>query len=156
MLVLGHVASDRVDAERKTRAAIDSGAGLDRFRRIIEQQGGDPRVVDDYNRLPSAPHGHLVRASRDGFVTRLDAELVGRASVALGAGRDRIEDPVDHGVGIIVAARPGDALRAGAPVLELRYRDRAKLDAAVALAERAIEIGDTRPAPRPLVVDEVH
>ena len=55
MLVLGRVAADRADAEARVRAAIAAGAGLDRFRRIIENQGGDPRVVDDYGRLPSAP-----------------------------------------------------------------------------------------------------
>ena len=55
MLVLGGVASDRAAAAQQVRNAIASGAGLERFRRIIERQGGDPRVVDDYARLPSAP-----------------------------------------------------------------------------------------------------
>ena len=57
-------------------------------------------------------------------MTAVNAELVGRASVALGAGRDRVEDPVDPAVGIMVIAKPGDAVRAGAPVLELHFRDR--------------------------------
>jgi pyrimidine-nucleoside phosphorylase len=156
MLVLGGAARDRADAERKAKSAIDSGAGLDRLRRIIEQQGGDPRVVDDYTRLPSAPGRHMVCAARDGFLTKLDAELVGRASVALGAGRDRVEDPVDPAVGIVVTAKPGEEVKKGAPVLELHYRDPAKLDAALALTARAIEIGEARPPDRPIFVDEVH
>ena len=61
---------------------------LDRFRRIIEGQGGDAHVVDDYSRLPAAPSRHMLTAGRTGYLTRLDAELVGRASVVLGAGRD--------------------------------------------------------------------
>jgi pyrimidine-nucleoside phosphorylase len=155
MLLLGGVAGDRADALRRVRDAIASGAGLDRFSQIIEQQGGDARVVDDYSRLPSAPSREVVRAPGGGWLARLDAELVGRASVALGAGRDRVEDPIDPGVGIMVLAKPGTQLCAGDPVLELHYRNRARLDDALALAARAMVIGDRPPASRPLVVGEV-
>jgi pyrimidine-nucleoside phosphorylase len=155
MLVLGKVADDRGAAERRVRDAIASGAGLERFRRIVEFQGGDPRVLDDYQRLPHVSDLHAVAAKRDGYVTRLDAELVGRASVALGAGRDRVEDPVDPAVGIMVIAKPGDAVRAGDPVLQMHFRDRARLEIAVALASEAITIGDERPAPGRLIVGEV-
>src|SRR4029079_14793245 len=92
MLVLGKVADDIADADMQVRRAIESGAGLDRFRRIIENQGGDPKVVDDYARLPQAPPGEMVTAARGGYVARLDAESIGRASVTIGAGRDRVED----------------------------------------------------------------
>jgi pyrimidine-nucleoside phosphorylase len=156
MLVLARVADDLVDGEDQARDAIASGAGLERFRQIVAQQGGDPRIVDDYKRLPSAPERHIVGAPRAGFLTRLDAELVGRASVGLGAGRDRVEDPVDPGVGILVAAKPGEELAEGDPILELHYRDRGRLDQAIALARRAIEMGDERPAARSLIVGEVH
>jgi pyrimidine-nucleoside phosphorylase len=156
MLVLAGVAADRVDGERRIRAAIASGAGLDRFRRIVEAQGGDPHVVDDYARLPAAPARHVMPADRTGIVTRIDAELIGRASVALGAGRNRIEDRIDPAVGILVAAKPGDAVHLGDPVLEIHYRDRTHLDGALALAGRAIAIGDARTAAMPLILGEVH
>ena len=150
MLVLGRVAADRADAERQVRGAIASGAGLDRFRRIIEAQGGDPRVVDDYSRLPPGARAPCSSAQAvPAIVSRLDAELVGRASVALGAGRDRVEDPVDPAVGIMVRAKPGTEVRAGDPVLEMHYRDGARLDAALALATRAVTIHDERPRARP-------
>jgi pyrimidine-nucleoside phosphorylase len=155
MLVLGKVADDRATAERRVRDAIVSGAGLERFRRIVEFQGGDPRVLDDYQRLPHVSDLHAVYAARDGYVTSLDAQLVGRASVALGAGRDRVEDPVDAAVGIMVIAKPGDEVRAGDPVLQLHFRDRARLESAIPLAMQAITIGDERPAPRRLIVGEV-
>jgi pyrimidine-nucleoside phosphorylase len=155
MLVLGKVADDRAGAERQVRHAIASGTGLERFRQIVELQGGDPRVVDDYQRLPHVSDVHVVAASRDGYVTRLDAELVGRASVGLGAGRDRVDDPVDPAVGIMVIARPGDEVRAGDPVLEMHYRDRARLETAVRLASEAVTIGDERPAAGRLIVGEV-
>jgi thymidine phosphorylase len=155
LLVLSGVEATPEAADRRVRGALASGAGVETFARIIENQGGDPRVVDDYGRLPRAPARHVVTAPRDGYLTDLDAELVGRASVSLGAGRDRVDEPVDPGVGILVKAKPGDAVRAGDAILELWYRDRAKLDAARALASSAIAIGDSRPAARPLVVGEV-
>ena len=88
-------------------------------------------------------------------MTALDAGLVGRASVMLGAGRDRAEDPVDPAVGIVLLAKPGQQVSAGDGVLELHYRDRARLDQALALAERALVIDAVPPPPAPLVVDEV-
>jgi pyrimidine-nucleoside phosphorylase len=156
MLVLGRVADDLADGERQIRDAIGSGAGLERFRRLIEHQGGDPLVVDDYRRFPAAPGRHVIGAPCAGFLVTLDAEFVGRASVALGAGRDHVEDPVDPAVGIVAVAKPGDQLGAGDPVLDLHYRHRGRLDAAVALAKRAIVIGDRRPPSRPLIVGDVH
>ena len=74
----------------------------------------------------------------------------------LGAGRDRVEDPVDHAVGIMVMAKPGDQLSIGDAVLELHYRDAAKRDRALELANRAFTIGDQRPAARAVIVGEVH
>ncbi len=156
LLVLGRVADDRAGGEAAVRDAIASGAGLDRFRRIIEAQGGDPRVVDDYSRFPAAPERHVVAAPRTGFLTKLDAALVGRASVELGVGRDRVDDAIDPGVGIMMLAKPGDEVRAGDPVLELRYRHRPRLETAVALVAQAIEIGDQPLAAQPLLLGEVH
>ena len=155
MLVLGGVARDRPEAEQQARRAIASGAGLDKLRQMIETQGGDPRIVDDYARLPCAAGRHLVSADRAGYVNRIDAELVGRASVALGAGRDRVEDAVDHAVGIVVKVKPGDPVRAGDAMLDMHYRTRPTLDAALALAARAVTIRDERPAASPLIVAEV-
>jgi thymidine phosphorylase len=155
MLVLGKVADDLADADRRAREAIRTGAALERFRQIVEAQSGDPRVVDDYSRLPQAPRRNVVEAERRGYVTRLDAELIGRASNALGAGRDRVEDPVDPAVGISIRATVRDAVSPGDPLLELHYRDRARLQTALALASQAIAIGDDRPPRTPLIVGEV-
>jgi len=155
MLVLGGVAADRAEATRTVRGAIASGAGLEKFRQIVAHQGGDPKVVDDYSRLPHAPSRQFVSAGQTGYVEVLDAELVGRASVMLGAGRDRVEDPVDPAVGIMVLAKPGDQVAAGDPVLELHYRDPARRDQALALLSRAIVIGETSPTWRPVLVGEV-
>jgi pyrimidine-nucleoside phosphorylase len=155
MLVLGGAAPSREAGAATVRQAIASGAGLDRFRRIVEHQGGDPRVVDDYTRLPSAPARQAIPAPRAGFVTYVDAELVGRASVVLGAGRDTVDAGVDPGVGIIVAATEGDEVGSGDPIFELHYRDQSKLPHASEMLSRAFAIGATPPAARRLIVGEV-
>jgi pyrimidine-nucleoside phosphorylase len=155
LLVLGRVAATSADARRMAQRAIDSGAALERFGRIIEVQGGDRRVVDDVSLLPHVEQRHVVKAERSGYLTRMDAELVGRASVALGAGRDRVEDPVDPAVGILVNAKPGASVRTGDPLLEVIYRDDDRLDRAKQLLTRAIVIEDAPPPARPLILGEV-
>jgi pyrimidine-nucleoside phosphorylase len=155
MLLMGDVASDPSDAKRRVEDAIASGAGLERFRQVVETQGGDPASLDDYSRLPRAPHRHVVRAPREGFLSGLDAQLVGRASVALGAGRDRVDDVIDPGVGIMVLAALGSPVRSGDGILELHYRDRGRLESALPLAERAVLITVDARARRPLVLDRI-
>ena len=155
MLLLGGIAADRPDAERRVRHAIASGAALARFQSIVESQGGDPRVVDNYGRLPTASGQHPVRAGRSGYVTALDAELIGRASVALGAGRDRVDDAVDPAVGITVVAGIGHRVSGGDPVLTLHYRTEARLDAALPLARSAIHVGDESPGTRPFILASI-
>ena len=155
MVRLAGLAADDAEATRKARVALDSGAALEVFRKCIEQQAGDPRVLDDYRRLPTAPHTAFVAASRAGYVTGLDAERIGVASVLLGAGRARTEDAVDHAVGVIVRARPGDAVRTGDTIFEVHYRDEEKLAAARPLLEGAIGIADAPPPAQELVLEEI-
>jgi pyrimidine-nucleoside phosphorylase len=155
MVQAAGLARDRADAEAQVRAALASGAGVEKWREIVEHQGGDPRTVDDYNLMPSVPTRHLVRAERAGYVSVLNAELVGRATVALGAGRSRVDDVVDPAVGAMVMAHPGDLVSKGDPIVELHYRREPELRAAVEVISRAIEISDAPPAVLPLIVEEV-
>jgi thymidine phosphorylase len=153
MLLLGGVAADLVQAEAKVRGALASGRGLEKLRAIIARQGGDPRVVDDYRLLPAAPLRALVRASRAGYVVGLDAELIGRATMLLGAGRDRVEDVIDPAVGAVVLAPPGRQVSGGEPVLEVHYRDPGRLQAALELFDRACAIGDAPPPEQPQILE---
>ncbi len=155
LLRLGGLAATDAEAEAKVRAALASGRGVEKFRQIIARQGGDPRVIDDYARLPAAPHRRVVEADRTGFVASLDAELVGRATMLLGAGRDRVEDTIDPAVGAVVRVKPGDAVRPGQPILELHYREAGQLDAALALVRAACVIADGPPAPQPLILETI-
>jgi pyrimidine-nucleoside phosphorylase len=155
MLVLAGLAADMTQAEAGVRRALASGEGLERFRRMVAQQGGNPRIVDDYALLPSAPGSRVLKAPRAGYVASLDAFLVGRASMLLGAGRDKASDLIDPGVGITVRAKPGEPVNAGDAVLELRFRTERFLADAAQLAASAFVIADTPPASFPLIVDEI-
>ncbi|NUR55040.1 MAG: thymidine phosphorylase, partial [Acidobacteria bacterium] len=98
MLIVAGVETDGARAQQRVRAAIADGSGFEKLKQIVANQGGDPRVIDDPTRMPSAPDRDGVQAARDGFVAAIDAELVGRAAVLLGAGRDRLDAAIDPGV----------------------------------------------------------
>jgi len=150
MLVLAGLASE-ADAEAAARRTLASGAALEKMQQLIEAQGGDPRIVDDYRRLPQAARRCAIQAAHDGYVDRLRAELVGRASMALGAGRRRIDDPIDHAAGVLVLKAPGESVRAGEAVLELLYNDDEGIAEASALAYEAIRLSSVPPPSRPVI-----
>jgi thymidine phosphorylase len=93
---------------------LKDGSAMDVWRRMISAQGGDPDAA-----LPVAREHEVIRADVDGVVTRMDAMGVGIAAWRLGAGRARKEDPVSAGAGILLHAKPGDRVVAGAPLMTL-------------------------------------
>jgi pyrimidine-nucleoside phosphorylase len=155
MLVLSGLAPERAAATDRVRRALSSGAGLEKFREIVANQGGDPLVVDDYSRLPAAPDRDLIAASRDGVVVAMRAEGVGRAAVGLGAGRDRLDAVIDPAVGFMIVAPVGTRVKTGDPIIEIHHRNGHGLADARRLLEAAIQIGDAPVAARPLVLDRI-
>jgi pyrimidine-nucleoside phosphorylase len=155
MLVVAGVARDRADAAARCRRALDSGEALERLKAIIERQGGNPRVIDEYGLMPHAPAEHIINADIDGFVTDLDAGSIGRAVVMLGGGRDKVDDEIDPAVGIMIPATVGDAVRAGDPVVRVQYRSKARLEDALPLLMEAVRIGASPRPMAPLIIDEV-
>jgi pyrimidine-nucleoside phosphorylase len=141
------------EAENQVREALARGHGLEKFRHMVERQGGDGRVVDEPGRLPSAPRSMLIHADRTGFVIDVQAEQVGRACVLLGAGRQRAGDPIDPAVGVMVTARRGERVQAGGALAEIHYRDTEHLEEALAGLRDAWKIGDEEPVQKPLVLD---
>ncbi|HKB02276.1 MAG TPA: thymidine phosphorylase [Gemmataceae bacterium] len=156
MVRLGGLAKTDPEAEAKVRSALTSGAGLEKFRRIVEQQGGDPRIADDHDRLPRAPKTMSIKAEWAGYVTDLHAERIGVGAVLLGAGRNRAEDKVDHAVGVVVQAHVGERVKAGDAILEVLYRDETTLAAAMPVLRKAVTVADEEPAARALVLGEVN
>jgi pyrimidine-nucleoside phosphorylase len=155
MVVMSGIEPDLARATNRVRQVLSSGAGLEKFREIIANQGGDPRVVDDYGRLPGAPDRDVVTASRDGVIVAMRAEGVGRAAVGLGAGRDRLDATIDPAVGFMIVAPVGAAVKAGDPIVEIHHRNGHGLADARRLLEAAIQIGDAPVAERPLVLDRI-
>jgi len=155
MLILGGVAADRAEARSQLDSVIASGAALDVFAKVIEAQGGDPRVLDDQSIFPSAEHEFVVVAEKAGFVERCDALAVGRSAVRLGAGRQAKEDDVDPGVGISVRAKVGDEVAAGDTLATVRYNTDHQLAACLPVLETAWVLSDEQQSPHNLILGEV-
>jgi pyrimidine-nucleoside phosphorylase len=142
----------REEALAQAAEAIDRGAALERFRAMIQAQGGDPRVVDDPEGvLPRAPVREPMLADRSGVLVAVEAEEIGLASVGLGAGRLRKGDPVDPAVGIVVHPKIGDRLEVGAPIGEVHARDREAAAEATGRVLAAMDVADGPVQPPPLV-----
>jgi pyrimidine-nucleoside phosphorylase/thymidine phosphorylase len=154
MLLLGGAAPDRAAARARVAAAIADGRGLAKLEEIVRAQGGDPRALSDPERLPRAPRAWEVAAPSAGFVQAIDGEALGRAAVALGAGRARVEDRVDPAVGLVVRRRIGDRVERGEPLCTVHEGDRSEPRArAAARIEAAFHIGAGVVAPPPLVLE---
>ena len=147
--------TDPITARQAVRRAIDSGAALDKFRQMIEQQGGDPWICDDMLRLPLSPMQTNVRAPRSGYVAALDAHQIGTGSTILGAGRNRASDHIDHAVGVHILAPVGSLVRVGDPILEIHWFDEDKFTRAMPFFEQSIRIGDEAGTMPDLIVEEV-
>jgi pyrimidine-nucleoside phosphorylase len=155
MVILAGVEHDPQTAEARVEDAFTSGRALQTLSRMIERQGGNPRVVDDYGLMPSAPDRAIVAAARSGFVTKMAALAIGRAAHVLGAGRSTVGEPVDHGVGAVTLGHVGDQVREGQPLIELHHRGGRGLDEAMTLGRSAVVIDDRPPARRAKILDEV-
>ncbi len=140
------------DGRARAERALDSGEALERFREMVRAQGGDPHVVDDpWAILPRASVVRPIVADRSGTLVTTDAEEIGRASVALGAGRVRKGDPIDPSAGIVMRAKIGDRLSRGEPIGEVHAHDEDGAEAAAARVLTAITLDD-RPVEPPALV----
>ena len=130
MLVLGQRAPDLETGRRMAEKALADGSAFERFRVLVEAQGGDLAYVDDPERLVKAKLIEQVPAPRSGYLSRIHARLIGEAAVVLGAGRARKGDPVDHAVGFIIQHEVGDRVDQGQPLFTIHADDPAKLEEA--------------------------
>lgn len=155
MLVAGGVAVDRETALDRCRAAIASGAALERFRGVVVAQGGDGNVCDDPEAvLPRATRSETLRAERAGYVMRLRAAAVGQAAMLLGAGRATVDDRIDPAAGVVLRHKVGEPVAAGDVLAELHFNPphAASVPAAVGLLREAIVVGDNAPASQPRIL----
>ncbi len=155
MVVLGGRAGSLEEARAICRRTIADGSALERFTRLVEAQGGDPRAIDDPSLLPAPRRKLVLRSTRAGHVRSLAARPVGHATMLLGAGRSRMDSPVDHAVGVILHKRVGDVVDRDEPLCTLLVNDEARLPEAEALIRDAYTIAEEPGAALPLIVDLV-
>ncbi|PTA68770.1 thymidine phosphorylase [Deinococcus arcticus] len=147
---------DETQAEARARQTLRDGSALAKFRAFVAAQGGDATYVDDPKKFDVAPGRAQVLAQTAGFVQKVDALSVGRAVLALGGGRERKGEAIDHGVGVELLKKPGEAVAAGEAVLRIYHRDGRGLDTAQRLLEGGLAVSETAPAAEPLILDRVN
>lgn len=155
MLLAARRDSSAAQARARLEGALSSGAGAERFARMIALHGGDARVVEAPSRLPRARHVVPIPAALAGYVTVIEARALGELGVALGAGRTRADQVIDPRVGIELCVRRGSAVERGQPLGFLHLDRRARGPVFVAAAQRAFQIGERRPRQRRRVIEEL-
>ena len=154
MLLVAGIDTDRAVARQRLEETVSSGKALQLFARMIEAQGGDPRVVSDYSLLAKAPVMMEYRSVQDGLVSDVPPRKIGHAIIALGGGRSKTEDTIDPAVGFLVTAKPGDRVRRGDVLAQIHARTAADAERARTALDEAIVIGE-HVSPLPLVSHRV-
>lgn len=154
MLVLSHIC-DYETALSRVQEALDSGAALERLRMMIDAQGGDSRVIDDESLLAIGKFTYDVTAPQDGYITYMNTEKCGIASVMLGAGRTVKDGPIDYSAGIVMHKKTGDAVRMGERIATLYASDESLFTNAAQTYLAAITIGNTAPKVVDTILDVV-
>lgn len=154
MLVLSRMC-DYETALNRVQQVLDSGAALERLRLMIEAQGGDSRVIDDDRVLTIGKFTYDVTSPQDGYITRMNTERCGIASVMLGAGRTVKDGPIDYSAGIVMHKKTGDSVTVGESIATLYASDESLLNNAAQIYLEAITIGNTAPKVVDTILDIV-
>jgi pyrimidine-nucleoside phosphorylase len=155
MLVLGHAAETLMQARFLAEAAIADGRALQKWREIIQAQGGDARYVDAPETLHPAPAISEVRAVQSGTVMHIETRAIGLLAIALGAGRATLGAAIDPAVGFEVFAKVGARVQAGEVIARVHAREKNKAEAFAAELGRLIHLADSEAEPLPLVIDRI-
>src|SRR5438105_12924382 len=143
MLVQGGIEKNTKKARKKLETAIESGLAAEKFEQIIEAQGGNPKAVEDPSVLPQALAVEVYSAPRTGVVQRVEPRTIGRAIIALGGGRQTVEDTTDPTVGFVITVKPGDKVLAGEPIASVFATDNDGIQTRYEALAAAIVVGDT-------------
>ena len=142
---------DIKDAEGRVKDAISSGAAYNKFIEWISAQGGDITVFRNLENFVKAEYNTFVLAEKDGYITQMDAEKMGIASVLLGGGRATKDNEIDFKAGIVLECKTGDKVQKGQKIATLYSSTVKDMSAAVALFNEAVVIGQDAPQKTPLV-----
>jgi thymidine phosphorylase len=155
MMLLAGLATSREGAHRMMEVSISSGRAAQKFQEIVEAQGGDPAVVDDPSLLPQSRECELFPSPRTGVIAAIEPRAIGRGVIALRGGRTTMEDEIDHSVGFVIGARPGDYVREGEPLATIFARDGTGVAAGMAALDEAIRVEDEADLPLALISHRV-
>jgi pyrimidine-nucleoside phosphorylase len=154
MLVLAGE-KDRAKARKRLEEALKSGKAAETFQKIIEAQGGNPAVVDDPALLPQAEAVEVYYAKSAGTILKVEPRAIGRAVVEMGGGRRKTDDVVDPTVGFVITARPGQKVHTSEPLASIFAQDADGIELARRALDAAIEIGEGKASPLPLIASRV-
>jgi pyrimidine-nucleoside phosphorylase len=154
MLIMGEVAQDSSTAQELLEDKIASGKALERFRKIVELQGSNPKIVDDYTMLPHAENKTEIKAERSGYIIGIDAYEVGLVNLMLGGGRRKKEDSINPGVGIVFEKKAGEKVKKG-EVIAVLHHDGDLDKATMRRFWGALGFSDAQPKPAELLVGRV-
>jgi thymidine phosphorylase len=155
MLVTGGFAADTDEGLKAAQAALQSGQAAERFQAMVSILGGPGDLVErPEDHLPAAAIVRSVAAGRSGTISAIDTRAVGVSVIALGGGRTRAADPIDHSVGLSGLAEIGERVEIDTPLAMIHARDETTFDQAAAMVREAYRIGDA-PRPRPMIIEKV-
>jgi pyrimidine-nucleoside phosphorylase len=156
LLALAGLVADETAGYTRARRAIADGSGLEKLVKVVAAQGGDAGELEDTSKLPQAPVRRMLAAPSSGYISAIQAERIGLASVQLGAGRLRKGDPIDHAVGLILQAKVGDYLSAGSPLVEVHARTSDQAEAVFEQLQSAYSWSEEAPLVAPLILGSVY
>src|SRR4029077_9506625 len=151
MFYLGERTKSLEEGRRLAETMVTTGRALEKFRQGIRLQGGDERIVDEPERLPTARMHFHVASATGGFITGTNCEGFGVALAMLGGGREKKEDKIDHGVGLEFHKRIGDRVEKGEPLVTIHYNSAAKLEEAKSRIAEAFVFSETKVPEKQLV-----
>src|SRR5438093_1363803 len=156
MLLAAGIERTSKKARQRLTNALASGLAAEKFEQIIAAQGGNPKTVEDPSVLPQAKEVEVYAAPRTGVVTHVEPRIIGRAVVAMGGGRLKVEDEVDPTVGFVITVKPGDKVLAGEPIASVFARDPGGMKLGFEALQQAIVVGDKlTEKPLPLISHRV-
>lgn len=136
---------DIYECEKMVRLAIENGSALEKLKEAVDAQGGDISYIDDTSKFIDASVCIEYKAEKSGYINKIDAQKIGRASVLLGAGREKKDDVIDFGAGIYLCKKTGDEVREGDTVARLYTNINEYADSALAVIKEAFDYSQKKP-----------
>ncbi len=136
---------DIYECEKMVRLAIENGSALEKLKEAVDAQGGDISYIDDTSKFIDASVCIEYKAEKSGYINKIDAQKIGRASVLLGAGREKKDDVIDFGAGIYLCKKTGDEVREGDTVARLYTNKNEYADSALAVIKEAFDYSQKKP-----------